>query len=469
MRDLTMLAAGSHSRREWLRRTAVGFGAGFGSLAFSAWAGLQSLGTTRAATDGATPHFTPRAKRVVFLFMRGGPSQMETFDYKPRLQADDGKPSPTGKNMKLLGSQWKFAQHGASGQWVSELFSHTARHADELCVLKAVTTDHTNHPEASDQLHTGSFQFERPSLGSWVVYGLGSENDNLPGFVSLKPPVQWGGARYYGCGFLPAANQGLPVGTMTEPMAKASLSNTAHPSLTRDAQRRQLDLLAANNREFAARAGDADGAIDGVLNSYEAAFRMQADLPRLLNVQSDETAATLAHYGVGQSHTDDFGRQCLAARRLLEAGVRFVELTHDNWDHHAGVATNMPLRSRQVDRPIAALLDDLKRRGLLDDTLVVWGGEFGRTPDDPTNDGRGHNKDGFTMWLAGGGVRGGLSYGTTDEYGFRAVDGAVHMHDLHASILHLLGLDHEKLTYRYGGRDFRLTDVHGRVVNELFK
>ena len=469
MRDLTMLAAGSHSRREWLRRTAVGFGAGFGSLAFSAWAGLQSLGTTRAATDGATPHFTPRAKRVVFLFMRGGPSQMETFDYKPRLQADDGKPSPTGKNMKLLGSQWKFAQHGASGQWVSELFSHTARHADELCVLKAVTTDHTNHPEASDQLHTGSFQFERPSLGSWVVYGLGSENDNLPGFVSLKPPVQWGGARYYGCGFLPAANQGLPVGTMTEPMAKASLSNTAHPSLTRDAQRRLLDLLAANNREFAARAGDADGAIDGVLNSYEAAFRMQADLPRLLDVQSDETAATLAHYGVGQSHTDDFGRQCLAARRLLEAGVRFVELTHDNWDHHAGVATNMPLRSRQVDRPIAALLDDLKRRGLLDDTLVVWGGEFGRTPDDPTNDGRGHNKDGFTMWLAGGGVRGGLSYGTTDEYGFRAVDGAVHMHDLHASILHLLGLDHEKLTYRYGGRDFRLTDVHGRVVNELFK
>jgi len=465
MRDFRPLAAaaGSHSRREWLRRTS----AGFGSLAFSALSGLQTLETSRAATAGAPRHFTPRAKRVVFLYMRGGPSQMETFDYKPRLQADNGKPSPTGKNMKLLGSQWKFAQYGESGQWVSELFSHTARHADELCMLKAVTTDHTNHPEASDQLHTGSFQFERPSLGSWVVYGVGSENDNLPGFVSLKPPVQWGGARYYGCGFLPAANQGLPVGTMTEPMAKARLTNTAHPSLTREAQRRQLDLLAATNREFAARAGDADGAIDGVLNSYEAAFRMQADLPRLLDVQSGETVATLENYGVGQSHTDDFGRQCLVARRLLEAGVRFVELTHDNWDHHAGVATNMPLRSRQVDRPIAALLDDLKRRGLLDDTLVVWGGEFGRTPDDPTNDGRGHNKDGFTMWLAGGGVRAGSSYGTTDEYGFGAVDGAVHMHDVHASILHLLGLDHEKLTYRYGGRDFRLTDVHGRVVREI--
>jgi uncharacterized protein (DUF1501 family) len=450
------------SRRAWLRRTS----AGFGSLAFAAMAAEQKARAAATTTPSAT-HHRARAKRVVFLYMRGGPCQMETFDYKPRLQADSGKPSPHNKTMKLLGSQWKFAQHGASGQWVSDLFAQTARHADELCVLKAVTTDHTNHPEASDQLHTGSFQFERPSLGAWVVYGLGSENENLPGFVSLKPPVQWGGARYYGCAFLPAANQGLPVGTMTEGMNKARLANTAHPTLSREAQRRQLDLLAAANCEFAAREGDADGAIDGVLKSYEAAFRMQADLPLLLDVEKTETAATLQRYGIGAGPTDDFGRQCLTARRLLEAGVRFVELTHDNWDHHAGVAANMPLRSRQVDQPIAALLDDLKRRGLLEDTLVVWGGEFGRTPDDLTNDGRGHNKDGFTMWLAGGGVRGGFSHGLTDEHGFRAVDGAVHMHDLHATILHLLGLNHERLTYRYGGRDFRPTDVHGRVVREI--
>lgn len=447
----------SMSRRDWLRSVSAGFG-------FLALAGMAA---SRAAAESVgAPHFSPRAKRVVFLYMRGGPSQMETFDYKPRLQTDNGKPSPTGKNMKLLGSQWKFAQHGESGLWVSELMPHTARLADELCVLKAVTTDHTNHPEASDQLHTGSFQFERPSIGSWVLYGLGNENENLPGFISLKPPVQWGGARYYGCAFLPPAYQGLPIGTMTEAMAKATLSNTNHPRLAGDAQRRQLDLLAESNREFAARSGDSAGVVEGVIRSYESAFRMQSDLPKLLDL-SRETQATLERYGATQGETVDFGRQCLTARRLLEAGVRFVELTHDNWDHHAGVAKLMPLRCRQVDRPIAALLEDLKQRGLLDDTLVIWGGEFGRTPDDPTNDGRGHNKDGFTMWLAGGGVRRGIAHGQTDDYGFREVDGRVHMHDLHATILYLLGLDHEKLTYRYGGRDFRLTDVHGRVVKEI--
>ena len=449
---------GSMSRRDWLRSASAGFG----------YLALAGMADSRAAAESGVvaPHFTPRAKRVVFLYMRGGPSQMETFDYKPRLQADNGQPSPTGKNMKLLGSQWKFAQHGKSGLWVSELMPHTARLADELCVLKAVTTDHTNHPEASDQLHTGSFQFERPSIGSWVLYGLGSENENLPGFVSLKPPVQWGGARYYGCAFLPPAYQGLPIGTMTEAMAKAKLPNTSHPSLARTAQRRQLDLLAESNREFAARSGDLAGEVEGVIRSYESAFRMQSDLPKLLDL-SGETQATLDRYGVTQGETVDFGRQCLTARRLLESGVRFVELTHDNWDHHASVAKLMPLRCRQVDQPIAALLEDLKQRGLLDDTLVIWGGEFGRTPDDPTNDGRGHNKDGFTVWLAGGGVRGGMAHGQTDDHGFRAVDGQVHMHDLHATILHLLGLDHEKLTYRYGGRDFRLTDVHGRVVKEI--
>jgi hypothetical protein len=446
------------SRRAMLQSASAGFG-------YLALRGLAGSDAARAATSAAT-HFAPRAKRVVFLFMRGGPSQMETFHHKPRLQADHGKPSPANKNMKLLASQWKFAQYGQSGLPVSDLLPHTARMADELCLLHACTTDHTNHAEASDQLHTGTFQFERPSLGAWVHYGLGSENDDLPGFVSIKPPVQWGGARYYGCAFLPPAHQGLPLGTMTEAMTKARLTNAAHPSLAAAAQRRQLDLLAAANRDFAASTGDADGQIDGVIRSYESAFRMQQELPRLLDL-SRETAGTLSMYGVDRPETNDFGRQCLTARRLLESGVRFVELTHDNWDHHASVAKLMPSRCSQIDRPIAGLLEDLKRRGMLEDTLVVWGGEFGRTPDDPTNDGRGHNKDGFTMWLAGGGVRRGFAYGDTDEHGFKAVEGAVHVHDLHATILHLLGLDHERLTFRYGGRDFRLTDVHGRVVREI--
>jgi len=452
------------SRRHWLSTT----GAGFGAIAFAGLAAAER--PARAAAGSAiAPHFAPRAKRVVFLFMRGAPSQMETFDYKPRLQADNGKPSPSGvKNMKLLGSQWKFAQRGRSGLWISDLLPETARMADELCVLNGMKTDHLNHAEASDQMHTGSFQFERPSLGSWVLYGLGSENENLPGFVSIKPPVILGGARYYGSAFLPPAYQGLPIGTMDQAMAKAKLSNTQHPTLSREAQRRQLDLLAAANRDFAAEQGDASGAIDGVIRSYESAYRMQQEMPRLLDL-SGETQATLNLYGAdtASGNSIDFGRQCLTARRLLEAGVRFVELTHDNWDHHAGVAKSMPAKCGQIDKPIAGFLADLKQRGLLEDTLVVWGGEFGRSPDDPTNDGRGHNKDGFTMWLAGGGTRGGYAHGATDEHGFRAVDGIVHTHDLHATILHLLGLDHEKLTYRYGGRDFRLTDVHGRVVREV--
>jgi hypothetical protein len=466
------------SRRHWLSTTSAGFGA-LALAGLTAGANAANEGERGAVrppvpestgpTSRIAPHFTPRAKRVVFLFMRGGPSQMETFDYKPRLQADNGKPSPSGvKNMKLLGSQWKFAQHGASGMHISELMPHTARLANDLCLLNGMKTDHLNHPEASDQMHTGSFQFERPSLGSWVLYGLGTENENLPGFVSIKPPVTLGGARYYGSSFLPPVYQGLPIGTMDQAMTKAKLSNTEHPLLSREAQRKQLDLLAAANRDFAAERGDSSGAIDAVVRSYESAYRMQQELPQLLDL-SKETQYTLDLYGASPTAgaTTDFGRQCLTARRLLESGVRFVELTHDNWDHHAGVAKSMPQKCQQIDKPIAGLLADLKQRGLLEDTLVVWGGEFGRSPDDPTNDGRGHNKDGFTMWMAGGGVRGGLTHGATDEHGFRAVDGIVHTHDLHATILHLLGLDHEKLTYRYGGRDFRLTDVHGRVVREV--
>lgn len=441
-------------RRAWLHASA----AGFGSLAL---AGLcAQMGSAKDAM-GVLPQ---RAKHVIFLFMRGGPAQMETFDYKPRLNADHGK--PTGKGaMQYVGSRWKFDQYGDSGLWVSELFPHVAQHADALCVLNAMQSSHLNHPEASDLLHTGSFQFIRPSLGSWVLQGLGSENANLPGFVTIKPPNQWGGAKYYGSGFLPAQTQGTPIGTLGQSLQKVQLPNVQHPRLSLTEQRQQLDLTQQLNRGLLERTAE-DAAVAGLMDSLELAFRMQTALPEVLDL-SRETAETHALYGIGKSPTDDFGRQCLMARRLVESGVRFVELTHDNWDHHGGLSKAMPQRCSEVDQPIAALLTDLQQRGLLTDTLVVWGGEFGRTPDDPTTDGRGHNKDGFTMWLAGGGVRGGHVQGVTDEHGFAAVEGAVHIHDLHATMLHLLGLDHLKLTFKYAGRDFRLTDVHGRVVHEI--
>jgi hypothetical protein len=439
--------------------------AGFGAMALSAMCQEASAAQVNPLAP-KLPHFPAKAKRVIFLFMRGGPSQMETFEYKPRLNADHGKPVKDKSKIKYFGSQWKFKRYGESGHWVSDLFPQTAQHVDELCQLHAMHTDHTNHPQAMDQLHTGSFQFERPSMGSWVLYGLGSENKNVPGFICVKPPVQWGGARYYGSSFLPSVYQGTPIGTMTKSVKLAKVSNVVHPHLTQSAQRQQLDYLRLVNERTRERT-DADSVIEGLIESHELAFRMQSDLPELINL-SNESQETLDLYGIGDGkRSDDFGRQCLMARRFAESGVRFIELTHDNWDHHSGVAKNMPLRCEQTDQPIAGLLVDLRRRGLLDETLVVWGGEFGRTPDDPTSDGRGHNAKGFTMWLAGGGVKRAYIHGKTDDYGYQGVEGRVHMHDLHATILHLMGLDHRRLTYRYAGRDFRLTDVHGQVVHEV--
>lgn len=454
------------TRREWLKRTSAGFG----------WLALQGLLAQQSAyaSEGSkkpsalaakTPHFPAKAKRVIFLCMRGGPSHMETFDYKPQLTKDHGKPGRRGENIKLLGSRWSFAQHGQSGLWMSELLPHLAHSADRLCVINSMHTDNENHPQALEQLHTGSFQFVRPSMGSWVLYGLGTENENLPGFISISPLKALGGLRYYNSSFLPAAYTATLIGEAGKPVKNAAIEHLTSTRLTPAGQRQQLDLLQQLNQQFAAQQ-PGDARLEGVIESYELAFRMQSEVPQALDI-SGETRETLDLYGIEQSPTDNFGRQCLLARRLAESGVRFIEVTHEDWDHHGFLTRNMVQRCKEIDKPLHGLLTDLERRGLLEETLVVWGGEFGRTPDDPTEDGRGHNNRGFSMWMAGGGAKAGLAHGRTDEYGYEAVEQKVHIHDLHATILHLLGLDHERLTFQHGGRDYRLTDVHGRVVREI--
>jgi hypothetical protein len=440
------------------RRLLEGVSAGFGFTAFRALAAGEA-GAAAGPLAPKPPHFPPRASRVIFLCMRGGPSHMETFDPKPKLTADSGKPGRLGTT-RLLGSRWGFTPAGGSGIEIVDLLPETAKHADALCVLRGMHTDNENHPQALEQLHTGSFQFVRPSLGSWTLYGLGTENQDLPGFISINPLTMLGGLRYYSAAFLPAACSATLLGDASRPTGSPTVGDVANPRLTKAGQRRQLDLLQAMNRDLLAAGGD--GRVEGLIESYELAFRMQDALPRVMDVAA-ETKATLARYDAGKP----FGRQCLLARRFAEAGVRFIEITHTEWDLHGSLTAGMVRNCREIDRPIAALLADLKERGLLDDTLVVWGGEFGRTPDDPTTDGRGHNHKGYSMWLAGGGVKGGMVHGATDDYGYEAVEGRVHTHDLHATILHLLGLDHERLTYRHGGRDFRLTDVKGRVVTEI--
>ena len=434
------------TRREFLLTSS----SGFGCLAFSALA------------NGA-PHFTPRAKRVIFLCMRGAPSHVDTFDYKPKLTADSGKPGRR-EGTRLLGSRWQFAQHGKSGLWISSLFPELARQADELCVLNGMQTELPAHPQAFLKLHTGSSQFVRPSLGAWVHYGLGSVNENLPGFITLTPPSGFGGAQNYGSAFLPAIHQATRIGADMLPVSKAEVPNLK-PRVSPAEQRADLDLTQTLNRAQLKRDGD-NAQLEGVIESFELAYRMQMEMPAVMDV-SKESAATQKLYGIGEATTDDFGRKCLLARRMVEAGVRFVEVTHGNWDHHFRLGTALPESCASVDKPVAGLLADLKSRGLLKDTLVIWGGEFGRTPHAEGADGRDHNVAGFTLWMAGGGLKAGHVHGRTDDYGYEAVEGKVSIHDWHATILHLLGLDHEKLTYRHAGREFRLTDIHGAVVKEI--
>jgi hypothetical protein len=440
---------------------------GFGYLAFAGLAARAAAAATPAGAAGPlapkAPHFAPRAKRVIFLCMRGGPSHVDTFDYKPKLTANTGAPGIRA-GTKLLGSKWNFAQHGQSGLWISELFPKVAKHADDLCLLRSMQTDLPAHPQAFLQLHTGSFQFVRPSLGAWTLYGLGTENENLPGFVTLTPPAASGGAQNYGSSFLPAIYQGTRLGADNRPIAGAEIRNLT--SLVKPpTQRAELDLLQALNHETLRREGSTPE-VEGVIESFELAFRMQKEMPQVMDL-SQESEATKALYGLDNPATADFGRKCLLARRFAESGVRFVEISHGDWDQHFNLTTALGANCRSVDQPIAGHLADLKQRGLLKDTLVIWGGEFGRTPHAQGGDGRDHNNKAFTMWMAGAGVKGGFAHGLTDDYGYEAVENKVHVHDLHATILHLLGLDHERLTYRYAGRDFRLTDVHGNVVKEI--
>jgi len=414
-----------------------------------------------------TAHHPQRAKRLIFLHMRGGPAHMDTFDYKPELDRRSGQTGKKGKR-KLVGSKWRWQQRGESGLWVSDLLKHQARHADKLCVISGMHTDIANHTPAMLFLHTGSFTFARPSLGSWLLYGLGTDNQDLPGFVSICPPLINGGTSNYGTAFLPSVFQGTAIGDIKTPVKNARIGNIANPRIGTSLQRDQLNLLQSLNRDLALR-NPRDSRIDGVIESYELAFRMQSELPRVMDL-SAETKATQQMYGIGEGKpSDNFGRQCLMARRLIEAGVRHVEVCDEFWDQHGKLEQGHQARAAATDQGCAALLADLDQRGLLEDTLVLWGGEFGRTPDTGRKDldGRDHNPDGYSMWLAGGGVKGGFQYGATDELGYRSVEGRLHLHDLHATILHLMGLDHTRLTFRYGGRDFRLTDVHGRVVHEI--
>ncbi|MDZ4830763.1 MAG: DUF1501 domain-containing protein [Phycisphaerae bacterium] len=453
------------NRRDLLRTIACGFG-------YAAFAGIATAASAADSTDTLaprTPDFTPRAKRVIFLCMQGGPSHVDTFDYKPQLITDDGKAFGKGfrQGAKLLASPWKFRQRGQSGLWISDLFPEVAKHSDEMCLLRGMKTDVPAHPQAQMKMHTGSFQFVRPSMGAWSLYGLGTANRNLPGFITINPNSS---AQQYGSAFLPAAYQGVPVQAKGGGRRGGSASGDPIGNIDNDrfgtkSQREQLDLVQRLNKEHLKYAKE-DAQVEGVIESYELAFRMQAEVPELMDL-TKETKATLEMYGIGAGGNDGFARQCLLARRFAEKGVRFIEVTHGGWDTHRNLRTDLDKQAGEVDRPIAALLTDLKKHGLLKDTLVIWGGEFGRTPYAQNGDGRDHNNKGFTIWMAGGGVKGGLSYGSTDDYGIEAVEGAMDIHDWHATMLHLLGLDHEKLTYNHAGRDFRLTDVKGNVNHAI--
>ena len=446
------------SRRDALK----GLSAGFGYMAF---AGLTSQAAVISPLAPRRPHFVPKAKRVIFCCMRGGPSHVDTFDHKPALVRDKGKELPKFRNRELMPSPWEFKRHGQSGLQVSELFPNLAQHADDLCLLNGMYSSVPAHPQSFLQLHTGSFQFVRPSMGSWVLYGLGSENQNLPGFISLCPPDNVGGAQNYGSAFLPAFYQGTKIGNFNQNIKAASLRNLGNQNMSGKLQRRQLDFVQSLNRDLLDRKKQSSQ-IEGVIESYELAFRMQSAVPELMDA-NDENESTLKQYGINNRATENFGRQCLMARRFAEAGVRFIEITHGNWDQHRNLNAALTRNCAATDKPLAALLKDLKERGLLEETLVVWGGEFGRTPHIRQDDGRDHNSTGFSFWMAGGGVKGGMVHGATDEHGVAAVENRMHFHDLHATILHLLGLNHEKLTYKYAGRDFRLTDVHGEIAHDI--
>ena len=456
------------SRRDMLHQSALGFG----SLA------LTSLLQAENPLAAKRPHFRPRAKRVIFLFMKGGPSQVDTFEHKPLLQRDHGKPLPFdkpkvtfAKTGNLLASPWQFKPYGQCGHMVSELFPHVARHVDDICFIHGAHGTNPAHGGALLKLHTGADNFVRPSMGAWVGYGLGTENENLPSYVTICPTLAHGGLNNWGSAFLPAHFGGTPIGNASLKAKDAKVHHIRNPKWTPGQQRAQLDFLKQLNEDHLS--ATPDPVLESRINSYELAFRMQTSMPEIQDTRG-ETEATRKLYGLDNPVTEDFGRQCLMARRFAERGVRFVQVSHSDskvqWDQHGNLKKGHTEKASEVDKPIAGLLHDLKSRGLLEDTLVLWSGEFGRTPTVQGSgmDGRDHNPWGFTMWMAGAGVKGGFAHGATDDYGFYAERDKMHIHDVHATLLHLLGIDHEKLTYRNSGRDFRLTDVFGHVAHEIF-
>ena len=470
------------TRRHFFRECGVGVGKiALATLLTDAFAARSSLAAAPALGPNLLaakkPHFAPKAKRVIHLFMAGAPSQLDLFDYKPDLLKYEGKPIPPSitkgqryafirADAAVLGPRYKFAKHGQSGAEVSEILPHLAQVVDDICLIRSVKTDQFNHAPAQIFLNTGFGQPGRPSLGSWVTYGLGAEKNELPAFVVMSTGAGIsGGAANWSSGFLPTVHAGVRLRNQGDPI----LDVTSPAGVDAKLQRDSLDLIAGLNRGAQARDGDLE--IAARIAAYEMAYRLQTSAPELMDLRS-ESKETLEMYGADPDKPS-FARACLLARRMIERGVRFVNLYHEGWDAHSDVAGNLKSNCAATDKASAALVKDLKQRGLLDDTLVVWGGEFGRTPMVETNpslgrsQGRDHHPQAFTMWMAGGGVKPGLTYGQTDELGFNVVENPVHVHDLQATILHLLGIDHERLTYHYQGRDFRLTDVHGQVVKAI--
>ena len=462
----------SMSRRQFVTRSGVGLGA-------AALGSLLSRDLPAASAVAGGPHFAPKAKRVIYLHMIGAPSHLDLFDHKPVLQKHDGEKCPEdllkgrrfafiGGEMTLAGTTYQFRKHGRSGAELSELLPHLATVADDICIVKGMHTNEINHAPAQMFLHTGFGQGGRPSLGAWTTYGLGAENQDMPAYVVLlSGPPGGAGTSLWGTGFLPSRYQGVQFRGSGEPVL--FLNNPEGHS--RQDRRQVLDAVRALNEERLGIVGDPE--IATRISQYEMAYRMQASVPELMDI-SRESASTLEMYGAEPGKAS-FASNCLLARRLVERGVRMVQLYDSDWDHHGNLDKRLRAKTRDVDQPMAALVRDLKQRGLLEDTLVIWGSEFGRTPlrqgadgqGTKTSPGRDHHKDAFTVWMAGGGVKAGLTHGKTDELGFSVVEGGVHVHDLNATVLHLMGLDHERLTFRYQGRDFRLTDVHGEIVSAI--
>ena len=465
------------SRRAMLRDTASGFGTlGLASL-LTQDPNLWASAPPESPLVPKLPHFEPKAKRVIFLFMHGGPSSVDTFDLKPRLIRDHGKPLPIKRPLAfndeeagpLMKPLWEFKRYGQSGIPVSDLFTHVGSCADDLCVIRSMVGEGVDHGAALLQTFTGTSTFIRPSMGAWAVYGLGTENQNLPGFILIKPSLAHGGSKNWSSAFLPGTFQGTPIGHAGLKVAEIKdepIEYLLQKGITHEQQRYELDMLQNINRRHA-QLREYNAKLEARIQAFELAFRMQVEAPEAFEVEK-ESAATQKLYGLDEEVTRDFGWQCLLARRLSERGVRFIQCTHSyKWDQHSDLHKKHTQNAKEVDKPIAGLLKDLKARGLLKDTLVIWSGEFGRTPVSEKGNGRDHNPYGYTLWMAGGGVKPGFIYGATDEIGYHAVEDRMHIHDFHATVLHLLGLDHEKLTYHYSGRDFRLTDVAGVVAKKI--